>query len=231
MSSAATFAFACQCGARLQARPDMAGKKGKCKFCGKTFVIPAPPATPPPARPHASETAAVPPQSAPPEPSPPREQVCSICQTAVQGDEAAAQCDACGLPFHVECWQANLGCATYGCRNVNCLKTGPDIAIGQAAVAQAEISPWQSPHFRQPTPALPKHDVPWEYILLAGAAVAGLLSCVMCGLPSLLVAFATGAYMSHYPNYNKQVLLAVWIIIGITTVLGMLSSALIFLAG
>lgn len=227
MSSAATFSFACQCGARLQARPDMAGKKGKCKFCGQTFVIPAPSATPPPkSKAPASEIA-----SAPLPPEPVRERVCSICQTAVGADEAAAQCDSCGLPFHVECWQANLGCATYGCRNVNCLKPGPDIAIGQAAVTQAQPHGWQTPGGLPRAAAPAKPDIPWEYILLAGSAVAGLLSCVMCGLPSLLVAFAAGAYMSHYPNYNRQVLMAVWIIIGITTVLGMMSSALLMLAG
>src|SRR4051812_11387846 len=106
----ATFSFACQCGARLQARPEMAGKKGKCKFCGTTFVIPAPP---PPTKKEEPKPAAAstggPTSPARQEPAPVKEQVCSICQTAIQPGEAAAPCNSCGLPFHVECWTANLG--------------------------------------------------------------------------------------------------------------------------
>ena len=233
MSSAATFSFACQCGARLQARPEMAGKKGKCKICGETFVIPQPPAPAAPVEKSepASQGSTV---SAEPAPAPPasspveKEHVCSICQTIVQSTEAAAKCNACGLPFHVECWEANLGCATYGCRNVNCLKTGPDVAIGHSAIAQAQLPAWQTQPSLMANQA--KNDFPWEYVLLAGAAVAGLLSCVMCGLPSLAVGVAATIYMSQTPHPNQKVLAAVWAIVGITFLLGMMTSALIFMS-
>lgn len=225
----ATFSFACQCGARLQARPEMTGKKGKCKFCGATFVIPVPPPAKPAEPKPAGKTADAPARQAP---EPVKEQVCSICQTAIQPGEPAAPCNSCGLPFHVECWTANFGCATYGCKNVNILKPGPDIAIGQAAIAGAELQPWQTQTQQQPAAAgLSKQDIPWDYILLAAAAVAGLLSCVMCGVPSLCVAAAATYYMTNTAKPNMNILIAVWIIVGITFILGMMSSGLLFLAG
>ena len=45
------------------------------------------------------------------------------------------------------------------------------------------------------------------------------------------MAFAAALYMSNTPNFNKNSLIAVWVIIGITFVLGMMSSLLMFLAG
>jgi hypothetical protein len=156
--------------------------------------------------------------------SPRGEQTCSICLTAVQPGEEAGKCDSCGLPFHVECWQANLGCATYGCRNVNCLKTGPDIAIGSAMV-QA-----QTPARHAPAPAIPpaNEEIPWEYIFLAAAAIAGLLSCFMCGVPSLAVGLGAAIYASQVSNAKQNILVWVWVISGVTFVLGMMSSIVIF---
>ena len=225
MTSAAIFSFHCQCGARLQARPEMAGKKGKCKSCGAMFVIPAAPA--PAAAPEVAKRAAAAsaPQSA--VASARSELICSICQTPVQSGEDAGKCESCGLPFHLECWQANLGCATYGCRNVNCLKTGPDIAIGQAMV-QTQAPARQAP---APMTAAANQEIPWEYIFLAAAAIAGLLSCFMCGVPSLGVGLAAAIYASQLDQTNpakQNVLVWVWVISGVTFLFGMLSSLVIF---
>jgi hypothetical protein len=220
MTSAATFSFHCQCGARLQARPEMAGKKGKCKFCGAMFVIPTAPAAA-----HEIETPAAP--SSKPQPavaSAPGEQICSICLTEVQPAEDAGKCDSCGLPFHLECWHANLGCATYGCRNVNCLKTGPDIAIGPAMV-QAQ-TPTRHAAAKAPPSAI--EEIPWEYVFLAAAAVAGLLSCFMCGVPSLGVGLAAAIYASQASHAKQNVLVWVWVISGLTFFLGMMSSIVIY---
>jgi hypothetical protein len=200
----------------------MAGKTGKCKSCGAVFVIPAAPT--PAAAPEAEKRAA--PASTPQAAvaSPRSELICSICQTAVQSGEEAGKCESCGLPFHLECWQANLGCATYGCRNVNCLKSGPDIAIPQGIV-QSPAPARQAP---AGTTAAANQDIPWEYVFLAAAAIAGLLSCFMCGVPSLAVGLGAAIYASHANQPKQNILIWVWVISGLTFFLGMLSSLVLF---
>jgi len=230
--SADTFSFQCKCGARLQARPEMAGKKGKCKHCGETFVIPAPSAVAAKPSGPAKTTHAKPgsmPSPAPQEKKETKEQVCSICQTRIQPFENALPCNSCGLPFHVDCWQANFGCATYGCPNVNVLKPGPDIAIGHAALAQAQVQT-PSPAWQQPqAPArAPAGDIPWEYILLAISAVAGMASCVTCGLSSLIVALAACLYAAHNPKANMYALTGVWFVAAISFLFGMMVSCILY---
>lgn len=226
--SGETYSFACKCGARLQARPEMAGKRGKCRSCGESLLIPEPPGS----------TAKIGVESTGGLTSPARRpekiETCSICQTVLQPGEASTSCTACGLPFHADCWQANFGCATYGCKNVNVLKPGPDIAINQVALSQANVPPSGPPPWQSaPAPAKPsKPDIPWEYILLAVSAVAGLLSCVACGLPPLFVALAAALYANNNPQTaNMPVLAAVWIVSAITFFLGIMASMLMALAG
>ncbi|MFC1612194.1 RING finger protein [Myxococcota bacterium] len=40
---------------------------------------------------------------------------CAICQTTIGDGEEVGRCSKCDTPFHVECWDENGGCATYGC--------------------------------------------------------------------------------------------------------------------
>ena len=56
--------------------------------------------------------------------------LCSICQSPIDDGEDTLACPECHLPFHAECWQENMGCAAYGCPQVNALKKGPDLTIG-----------------------------------------------------------------------------------------------------
>ncbi len=42
--------------------------------------------------------------------------VCSICQAALQADEATRTCDVCSATYHADCWLHNDGCGTYGCK-------------------------------------------------------------------------------------------------------------------
>jgi hypothetical protein len=35
----------------------------------------------------------------------------------ISQDEESKTCDKCSSKFHLECWQENGGCATYGCKN------------------------------------------------------------------------------------------------------------------
>jgi len=40
---------------------------------------------------------------------------CAICQTSLLPNEAIKICDRCKAEYHVECWNENGGCGTYGC--------------------------------------------------------------------------------------------------------------------
>jgi beta-lactam-binding protein with PASTA domain len=51
------------------------------------------------------------------------EKVCPYCQQPVSPGKSAIACPTCGVSHHVQCWQANHGCTTFGC--------------GRAAIAQA----------------------------------------------------------------------------------------------
>lgn len=42
-------------------------------------------------------------------------QTCSICQSGIIAGERVLYCPKCALPFHVECWDENKGCSSYGC--------------------------------------------------------------------------------------------------------------------
>ena len=46
---------------------------------------------------------------------------CAICQSSIYTAEKTIACPKCGLIFHAECWQENMGCAAYGCEQVNAL--------------------------------------------------------------------------------------------------------------
>lgn len=41
---------------------------------------------------------------------------CPYCQSVINATEARLECPSCETPHHRECWQANGGCTTYGCR-------------------------------------------------------------------------------------------------------------------
>ena len=41
---------------------------------------------------------------------------CPYCQFPIKGDSNLAICSQCGIPHHLECWQENGKCTTFGCR-------------------------------------------------------------------------------------------------------------------
>lgn len=61
--------------------------------------------------------------SIPSEPAPvmprPAESVakCPFCQNPLDEHEEVRICNICKTPHHKECWEANGGCTTLGCRN------------------------------------------------------------------------------------------------------------------
>lgn len=41
---------------------------------------------------------------------------CPFCQSPIKEEAEVAICSECLTPHHLECWQANSGCTTYGCQ-------------------------------------------------------------------------------------------------------------------
>ncbi|PHS04595.1 MAG: hypothetical protein COA78_16380 [Blastopirellula sp.] len=115
------------------------------------------------------------------------EQSCSICQTSIQPTDHVTSCGECDLPFHVECWEENLGCSAYGCSNVNTLRTGPDIQISSPP-------PLSSNMFTNEVVPLPEDGIPWEYVLLAGSALGMILGLLCFGIMSVVSLVATISY-------------------------------------
>ncbi|MEX2169430.1 MAG: FHA domain-containing protein [Pirellulales bacterium] len=117
----------CRCGTAYVLPVTFGGRRGKCKRCGHSLLIPIEPAQ------TGAATATPTPTKHPNESQQQQRQrsktTCSICQSEFSADDPRITCEYCGLPFHEECWRDNLGCATYGCGNVGLLKQGPEIAI------------------------------------------------------------------------------------------------------
>src|SRR5437667_9930582 len=110
-----------------------------------------------------------------PAPKPPAASVlreCAICQSSIYTAEKTIACPKCGLIFHAECWQENMGCAAYGCEQVNALapkeQAKPVEAMPQPIVAELE-------------------PLPWSFLLLGAAALTLLISAITYGLPSALI--------------------------------------------
>jgi phage FluMu protein Com len=202
----------CECGAILAAKRTQTRRKGRCPRCRRIIEIPAPDevvfleAV-------EGEAEAV-------------QEMCSICQTALEEQDARITCDACGLPFHPECWQENLGCAAYGCRNVNRLKPGPDISLAGLAPAAPAYRPPSHPAFQ---PAGPHQDLPWDYLLLGSSALGCLLSVVTCGVPSLLVGVLSILYATRHADEDRRIIVFGLVLCGLGFLFGLGLSALFWL--
>jgi len=99
--------------------------------------------------------------------------VCAACHSPVINGEEIYHCPECNLPYHKSCWDENLGCAAYGCPQVECLKPkGPAFTISAEDANQGQqiFGPGQA---LAPAPApLPvltgssaKRFFPWPAVL------------------------------------------------------------------
>lgn len=213
--------FHCQCGARLRARVALAGRHGKCKRCGQRMLIPyhsdysgAAPATRQVSTKRRSEVVA----------GEAVGEICGICQCPIEAHDEVTVCSACGLPFHQECWDENLGCAAYGCRNVNVLKQNPDVTVVRPP-GVLPPSPARTP--LQPS-STTGEDIPWEFILLAASALAAIMAMVTFGLPAVAVAAVAGLYAANASQPRISVLWAVWGLSGVAALAGLYLSALLW---
>src|SRR5438034_11683013 len=102
---------------------------------------------------------------------------CGICQSPIDTADETTTCPKCGLLFHADCWQENMGCAAYGCEQVNAL-----------APKEAE-----KPVEHLPQPIVEAIEpLPWSFLLLGAATLALMGSALTYGVPSAFIALLSG---------------------------------------
>jgi hypothetical protein len=202
--------FRCDCGVSLGAPRAAAGRRGRCKRCGRTLTVPEASDT------TVSDNVQI------------IEEFCSICQTTIAEEELQTRCDACGLPFHDDCWTENLGCSAYGCSNVSVLKQGPDLRI-----SAPPSLPVSRPVLRpavQSAAATPETDIPWEYVLLAGSALGLLMGLLCFGMLSLFLLIGTVLYFMQNGDTAKRPVIGICMLIsGLGILWGLIASLIFYL--
>jgi hypothetical protein len=188
----------CPCGAKLKFPGATPGKVGRCPRCNRRHTIgKAPPSPTARARSSPKEKALV------------DSGVCSACYTPIPQEEDRQTCPACGLVFHVDCWQENMGCSAYGCPQVNALKPkGPELSI-PAAIDTPPARSMGEPNLSFSVMAEDRGGIPWHVLFLVLSVVAGLLSLVAFGVPSLLV-MAVTLFYTIAASQKRQI---VWLIL------------------
>jgi hypothetical protein len=143
--------------------------------------------------------------------------MCGVCQCAIEEQDVQMACPQCRLPYHAECWSENLGCAAYGCSQVNALKQGPDIRIANPPPLAGYAARHPAAH------AEPESAIPWDFLLLSASAIGFLASMVTCGVASLLLGLLAFVLLVYNANHGKQV--------RVTTIIALIISCLGFLIG
>jgi hypothetical protein len=134
---------------------------------------------------------------------------CGICQSSIYTAEKTTTCPKCGLVFHAECWEENMGCAAYGCEQVN-------------ALAPKEPE--------QPLEAMPQpivdaiEPLPWSFLLLGAATLCLLISAISYGIPSALITGAAGWRLLKKRHFHDRPLLWALILAAAGVVLGVIVS-------
>lgn len=193
--------FQCRCGYSIRSATKNAGRWGMCKKCNRKIQVPVQSLvvgadlndTPnPPTKSNGTlnssgsadhpmsdiSTLVDVDHSSMDRPSNTIEQMCGICHTPIVPADESTACSSCSLPFHTECWEENLGCAAYGCSNVNILKTAPDIIVPKPPMLPPPPGSYQRPTCDD--------SIPWGLLLFAATAMGVLLSLFCWGIPSLI---------------------------------------------
>lgn len=194
MADHSGFLIDCACGAPTWAPNFLAGRERKCGHCGQMIRIPAAPVAQRPAVEAKTEEASTAASRI----------VCSICQCPIGPGDQRTQCPGCGLEFHTECWEENLGCSAYGCSQVNALD--PDAKAAQQAVMPPPVDP--AVEEAAVAAAAQVQAVPWEYVLLGGSVLGAALGVLAFGLPSLALAMAGSYYLAKAPRDRRMIVLA-----------------------
>lgn len=137
------------------------------------------------------------------------EVVCSVCQSPLLAGESITECPECGLTFHAECWQENMGCSAYGCRQVGILdpeaqahvvqEVDPEAQAAEAAILAAHEQP----------------RTPWEFLLLALSLLSLAIGAPTFGIPSLIVGIKAIHYLHNRPDCHKWAIVICVILSGI----------------
>jgi hypothetical protein len=102
---------------------------------------------------------------------------CAICQSSIHPTEQIWTCPKCSLVYHAECWQSNMGCATYGCDQVNALAPKEE---------DKPAPPMQQPIVEAIEP------LPWSFLLLGAATISLAIASLTYGIPSGVVLLLAG---------------------------------------
>jgi DNA-directed RNA polymerase subunit RPC12/RpoP len=203
---------------------DMAGRAGRCRYCGERLVVPHASGTM--ARPVAPAAAAVsaPRRAkatvtgggtavAPPPPPELQTALCSICQTPILTTEERMACPSCHLTFHAQCWAENYGCSAYGCDQVNVLAAPEDgrAADEQAAATGGAYEQDDAAASATPLPP-PPQGFPWEPVLLALAFVATGLGAPAYGIPPVAIVLWAGAFLLLRKGRRKGLVAAALVV-------------------
>lgn len=232
--------FTCICGEVLSAEDARLGQRVRCPKCGAIVAVPVPPQQQGPAIKISLDDVtngpverAVPAASAPPSPRPtdsgrndaPSQhlpqtmrasrrfdgKVCAICQAQFRLGEELRICEHCQSPFHMSCWEANGGCATYGCTGVAVTK--PKQVYADFSLAGGSLSQGPSAADVPPYPPAPSSAPNWARAnppvvpRTSGMAVASLVLGLLglCGIGSLLAVIFGHQALSQIDASNGMV--------------------------
>jgi hypothetical protein len=185
--------FQCDCGARLWAPRGASGSTTICPKCRKS--VKAPGELPPP---------------------PTRHQICGVCQWKIESTEQMTACPACGVCYHVNCWNDNKGCAAYGCSQVNVMGTERREGAPTDAAPIFDASLSDTAESDEPSTI--------EGPLLAASVIGTLLGIIAFGVPAFLAAGLAIWYLLMSPHRRRHLLMVAAIIGVLGAVGGLLAS-------
>lgn len=118
---------------------------------------------------------------------------CGICQSSIHPTEQIWTCPKCSLVFHAECWQSNMGCASYGCEQVNALAPKEE---------DAPLPAMQQPIVDAIEP------LPWSFLLLGAATISLAVSGLTYGIPSGVIGLLSALRLWKKHHFHDRPL--VW---------------------
>lgn len=124
--------------------------------------------------------------------------VCGVCHNAITATDTQTVCPSCGLTYHAECWTENLGCASYGCPQVNVLAPVEETPT-EVEMLEAEPEETTTPPIDEQDPGFP-----WEFVFLIVGVVGALLSAVSYGVPSLIGFLGTLIYVLAFQDSKRR---------------------------
>ena len=132
------------------------------------------------------------------------EETCSICHSAINAGEHTTPCPSCGLTFHADCWQENLGCSAYGCPQVSALQP-PEVEKEPVETIPSEASTFADANEAEVESA----TFPWEFVFVALSVIGSLLGALAYGMPALIGAIGTAIYLAAYQDSRQRRVVAI----------------------